>query len=555
MNLSALIRKSLYLFARVNVILTQKDKKTWIVAIVLGIVLAYLDLLSVAFLAAIIATLVGNEEITANLNFIDDPSEMITVYIIVIILFFISRSFVLRQKELLLYEIGANFSSSLMTSYLKGGFINVAVDGVDTAFNNVYARAVNLTSIFFRPFNDFVAGLSVLLGFIVFSLYSLGLEQLLIMILVLSLLSVVFMVFAKRLNELSKDNREYENIAVELVYDLVSSVNEIFFLKGRMGLYNRYKSAVSDSRRLHAVIQFYNQFPKIWFDFCLMILVISLLGSFGVGDKSVESEVALLVFSIFVVTMRAIPYLILMIKGGVTIVASSKVIIDVLNFLSTEYLDQKEALTISRPTRVTIEKREDLLEFVPSTLKFPSVGLVSISGESGAGKTTLLRALAGIGVQDGVTIERDKIKKNEEVYNSITFIPQTPFLMNGTVEENLFGKKISDAFMFIENQIWMKFLNYDSKNVLRKVKIGQKNRVLSGGEMKRFALMRSHLEHSSTILVDEPTSGLDSENEELVIQYLKFLSQTKLVICVTHSKGLVDLADAGIEIKRIKKLL
>jgi len=101
----------------------------------------------------------------------------------------------------------------------------------------------------------------------------------------------------------------------------------------------------------------------------------------------------------------------------------------------------------------------------------------------------------------------------------------------------------------------MKFLNYDSKNVLRKVKIGQKNRVLSGGEMKRFALMRSHLEHSSTILVDEPTSGLDSENEELVIQYLKFLSQTKLVICVTHSKGLVDLADAGIEIKRIKKLL
>ena len=73
---------------------------------------------------------------------------------------------------------------------------------------------------------------------------------------------------------------------------------------------------------------------------------------------------------------------------------------------------------------------------------------------------------------------------------------------------------------------------------------------LSGGEKQRVAILRALINDPKVILADEPTGALDSRNSVLIMQMLKDISKTKLVIVVTHNIELIKkYADKTIELK------
>ncbi|MDR0832095.1 MAG: ATP-binding cassette domain-containing protein [Bacillales bacterium] len=73
---------------------------------------------------------------------------------------------------------------------------------------------------------------------------------------------------------------------------------------------------------------------------------------------------------------------------------------------------------------------------------------------------------------------------------------------------------------------------------------------LSGGQKSRVALLRSFIKPSIILLADEPTGSLDSKNSQIVMEALKEISLTKLVILVSHNKELVyKYSDSIIHLK------
>lgn len=68
---------------------------------------------------------------------------------------------------------------------------------------------------------------------------------------------------------------------------------------------------------------------------------------------------------------------------------------------------------------------------------------------------------------------------------------------------------------------------------------------LSGGMRLRGAIVRSLYYGGDVYLWDEPTKELDPENRALVIETIKELSKSALVITVTHDAELTG----GIEIE------
>ena len=191
-----------------------------------------------------------------------------------------------------------------------------------------------------------------------------------------------------------------------------------------------------------------------------------------------------------------------------------------------------------------------------STIEFPKTGLVTIFGESGCGKTTLLNVLGGLDDFHSGTIEIDDLEINK--YNpkiidrtrneKIGFIFQNYLLLTQrTVYENL--KIILDMYKLDEEEKNDR-IDYVLKSIgmlkYKKKKISE----LSGGQQQRIGIARALIKSPSLILADEPTGNLDEKNTIEVMNILKKISKTTLVILVSHEQSIVNsYSDYVIKVK------
>ena len=181
----------------------------------------------------------------------------------------------------------------------------------------------------------------------------------------------------------------------------------------------------------------------------------------------------------------------------------------------------------------------------------PEKGLVAIYGKSGSGKTTLLNIIGGLDKQDGGKVYIDgecTSGRTDKIRNEkIGFIFQNYYLEKGTITEILRNQMIIAGFKD-EKEIERR-----SHEALKLVDMERyKNKradALSGGQQQRVAIARAIVKGSDIILADEPTGNLDAENTVKVMDILKEISQTQLVVLVTHEITLIQkYADSHIKI-------
>ena len=80
--------------------------------------------------------------------------------------------------------------------------------------------------------------------------------------------------------------------------------------------------------------------------------------------------------------------------------------------------------------------------------------------------------------------------------------------------------------------------------------VGQKARTLSGGQRQRLSLARAFLRDSPLLLLDEPTTGLDPQTARRVMQPLRWMSQHRTTIIVTHDPTALEIADRVITLSQ-----
>ena len=194
----------------------------------------------------------------------------------------------------------------------------------------------------------------------------------------------------------------------------------------------------------------------------------------------------------------------------------------------------------------SLGQKDVLVALKKINIAFDKSGFVSILGPSGCGKTTLLNIIGGLDkytsgdlLIDGVST-KDYKDKNWDVYrnNKIGFvfqnynlIPHLSILENVMIPLSLNGEK---AAIRKEKAI----------EALKKVNLDEnykkKPNQLSGGQAQRVAIARALVNDPEIILADEPTGALDSQTSVIVMDILKEISKTKLVIMVTHNEKLAE---------------
>ncbi len=191
-----------------------------------------------------------------------------------------------------------------------------------------------------------------------------------------------------------------------------------------------------------------------------------------------------------------------------------------------------------------------------TTLEFPSTGLVCLLGASGSGKTTLLNVIGGLDKAKGEIYYEDLRIKNYKMYkidkyrrNNMGYIFQNYLLFpEMTVYDNL-KFALSLANIYDKDEV-EKRINY-CLNAVNMINYKRRRAsALSGGQQQRVAIARALVKKAKVIIADEPTGNLDSSNTIEVMNIIKKVSKTCLVILVTHDRELANFyADRIIELK------
>lgn len=202
-------------------------------------------------------------------------------------------------------------------------------------------------------------------------------------------------------------------------------------------------------------------------------------------------------------------------------------------------------------------KKNEIHVINDTSLELPDTGLVALLGPSGCGKTTLLNTIGGLDkVKSGniyinnQKITQQSIYQKDKIRNeNIGYIFQNFYLIDDkTVFENV---ALSLTLIGIKDKKEIKTrVNYilEALNIYR-----YRNRqasMLSGGERQRVAIARALVKDPNIIIADEPTGNLDSANTIAIMNIIKTISKTRLVLLVTHETDLAKFyADRIIEIE------
>lgn len=158
----------------------------------------------------------------------------------------------------------------------------------------------------------------------------------------------------------------------------------------------------------------------------------------------------------------------------------------------------------------------------------PNNGIFIISGDNGTGKTLLLNLLFQQNVKNGrncilVDQSSDRLLINCSVIENISFscISQD----NNNAKESLISRGFGNL-------------------------IEHSPKVMSGGEKRIVCILRGLYSNPKDILfIDEPTNELDIDAVDLLIEEIKELSKSILIIAISHDDRILCVADGIINVE------
>lgn len=213
---------------------------------------------------------------------------------------------------------------------------------------------------------------------------------------------------------------------------------------------------------------------------------------------------------------------------------------------------ERHGLRLERVTFAFTPDRPVLRDF---DLEVGPGELVCLFGPSGAGKSTVLQLLLRLYDPDQGRVLIDGVDVRElssvELRRQVAFVPQDPWLLDGTVAENiLFGKpEATRADMLAAGRAaWIdEFVH--SLPQCYETPLGEDAVMLSGGQRRRLAIARAIVTRAPVLLLDEPTASLDAQSAREVIGAIRSAARQRTVVLVTHDPLLAAIADRTVAVE------
>lgn len=566
---------------KLQYILTPKQKRLSILVFIMILIGAVLETLGVSIIIPLVQAMVSTEQLLKNevvaqvadkLN-ITTGNQLIAVISGGVIIIYILKNLYLICLSIVRVNyashIRCELSMRIMRAYMKRNyayFINMKtadmIRGVGYDCSGVY-------EVIFQSFKMLTEAITVacICAFIIYTDAFMAFGV--IIILGVSLVSLIA-VFRKRMKRLGDDSRACASESNRFLFEAFQGIKDVFIFKGRQYYVEHYGKYYRRQQQIEANKTVAAESPTFFIEAVSitgLIIVVCLKLLTGTDASSFIPQLAAFAVAAF----RVLPSIGRISSSFNQFVFMCPTVTAVYDNLKEfeKYeargigLEMNEKVSEALPfaKEIRIEglswkyDNSDKIVLDNLNLTIPKGVAIGLIGQSGAGKSTLADILLGLFVPQSGTIEIDGVSiidNLERWRNTISYVPQTVFLRDDTIRNNI-------AFGIEESQI-------DDRKVERALEqaqlksvvdelpdgintyMGERGIRFSGGQRQRVAIARALYNDPEILVLDEATAALDNDTEAAVMEAIDALHGHKTLIIVAHRLSTIQKCDKIYEI-------
>ena len=485
-----------------------------------------------------------------NFGFLE-KSDIFKVILLLIVIFFVIKNifyfvnsyFFLRYS----FSVHNNLTRILFSKYLSSNyqiFINsessLLLRNVINNTSEVRNLIVNLITLF--------SEILVFIGLCAIVIYHST---------IMSLFSISFIIFFSLVylyysRHLSKNwalkLQDYEQSKIRSVQESFSGFKELKLLNKEKLFINDFNSSNQKSNSLTLKYSLLYAFPRVYLEVIGALGVVLLVFlNLDKTDKNSFLSVIPTLSLYFVAFIRLLPS-VNRILNSIEVHRFTFPVLKILyhDFIklnnpplekNTQHLKFETNLNFKNVNFSFLIQKHRKKIFKNLNLNIKSGEKIGIVGDNGAGKTTFVNLLSGLLEPNKGLILTDgkSIKNNIRSWQSnIGYIYQSTFLMNDTIENNICFDELKDSNHYLKMKKINHLIGFDK--FLKKLPkglntiVGEGGAKLSGGQKQRIGIARALYFNRKILICDEITSSLDRNAEDSVINCLKNIDKTVIII-------------------------
>ncbi len=530
----------------------RKQKSQFIFLVFFMIVASFLELFGLSMVLVILNMFLGlNDNYLQFFNeylfyFLETDMNFELVIIFILVLFSIKLLILIYSSWIevdFLAVFREKISNKLYHNFLNRDVLNILKKNSAEYLRN-FTEEITLSVTFFYSCIRAILDSILLLTFLIFLMYYNVVITSSVFVFFSLIGALYFVLIKKKLADWAFIILENKKKRIQFISESFSAIKSIKILSKENFFLDRFKKENFSLSRVQFKVNFLKSLPKFFFEYILLLSIVFLF--FYLIKNNYSNEKIIQLLSIYTLaSFRVIPLLNRLLGYLQHLKHTYPSVGKLINENEQKIRLKKETISrmqLKKSVQLKIKKfsfnnnKKILFRNVNFDLKKNSqVGLI---GFSGSGKSTIIDILCGFRKNKFSKLKVDgKIIDERNVENwqkSIGYVPQNIIILNQSLRENiLFGsdKKLNTDYILnnlIKKVELNKFIK-KSKSGLSQI-INQDGENISGGEKQRIGIARALLNNPELIILDEATSGLDYETENNVLNTIKRLKKTTIIV-------------------------
>ena len=565
---------------KLNVILDSKQKNRMKLLVVMMIIGAVLETMSISLVLPIATVLTNTESVNGNglvgtlyrMLGCDNVQQFAMLMLIGILLAFVVKNvFLFIQTKLQLdfvYNNQFETSRKMMINFMKRPYeyyLNaetaVIQRNITSDVNNMHAMVLSILQLM----SEFV--IFAFLG--TFLIIQDAVMFLVIGGLLILVLGVIKVVLKPVMIRAGQQNQDYYAGLFKWINQAVTGIKEIKIANKESYFISEYAKCGDGYVQAVKKYSLYNTAPKLLIEtICIAGFVVYMLIAFAIGRDTESIIVSISAFAVAAIKLLPSAN---KINNQLTNIAyfepffygaSDNLLADISD--KTIVYDAGAYTGEETITKLPISDKillQDVTYKYPNTEKYifdhmdmeiPIGQAIGIVGTSGSGKTTVVDILLGLLDMEGGMITADGADVNTKAnyprwLGNVGYIPQTIFMLDSDIRHNVaFG--VPDA-LIDDDKVWRALKEAQLDEFVRSLpkglntEIGERGIRLSGGQRQRIGIARALFDDPEVLILDEATSALDNDTEAAIMESINSLHGKKTLVIIAHRLQTIEKCD------------